>query len=73
MPERVCEATRYASGPCEPVQPSHDVVYVSAGKETDRHPACFRHGLAEVDRHYSAAGMAQVEMVDAGKPSAYVR
>ena len=41
-----------------------DVVYRSpSGKEIDRGACCFRHGLAEVDRHYAAAGMATAELV----------
>jgi len=64
-PAAECEATRYAVGPCD-----SGVVYVveyrsTAGALLDSHPTCFRHGIAEVDRHYASGGIAQAAMVDA--------
>lgn len=63
---RICEATAYdRNRPCDgPVK--FDVVYRTGDprKEFERHPACFRHGLAEVDRHHTAAGMAECELVE---------
>jgi hypothetical protein len=32
------------------------------GAETDSHPACFQHGLAEVDRHHASGGIARAEL-----------
>lgn len=57
-----CMATRYAKGPCNGPA-SFRVVYRSQdGTVIDAHPACFRHGLAEVERHYAAAGMARCDL-----------
>lgn len=65
-PERTCEATRYAPGPCEgPAR--FDIVYRvgQPRREHDRHPACFRHGLAEVDRHHASGAISEIDMVEA--------
>jgi hypothetical protein len=61
---RECQSKRYSKSPnCEGDGPVWDVVYRNTdGKELSRHPACFRHGLAEQDRHYRAAGMATCEL-----------
>jgi hypothetical protein len=61
MPE--CQATRYAPGACSETPPKFEVVYFnSKGAETDSHPACFQHGLAEVDRHHASGGIARAEL-----------
>lgn len=62
---RVCKAQRYARSPhCEEDGPVWDVVYRNqAGKVLDWHPACFRHGLAEVDAHNRAGGIATCDLV----------
>lgn len=58
-----CQATRYGAGPCTPDGPRFDVVYTASdGTELDRHPACFRHALAETDRHHASAGIARCDM-----------
>lgn len=60
-----CAATRYASGACTPDGAIFDVVTTTSnGKEADRHPACFRHALAEVERHHASAGIARCEFVE---------
>lgn len=61
---RSCESTRYGRYRECNGRPEFDVVYSTGTPPTehDRHPACFRHALAEVDRHYASAGMAQCEM-----------
>lgn len=64
--ERECQSTRYDPRPCEgPAR--FDVVYRvgQPRREHDRHPACFRHGLAEVDAHHTADGMSECELVEA--------
>lgn len=62
-----CESTRYApSKPCSEDRVHWCVVYFnSKGEEMDSHPACFLHGLAEVDRHYASAGMVRCELREA--------
>lgn len=59
-----CQATRYDPRPCEgPVK--FDVIYYNAnGVVLHRHPACFRHALAEVDRHHASAGIARCEFLE---------
>lgn len=65
---RTCQATRYSSKPCTFDGPRWDVVYtLTNGTEHDRHPACFDHALAEVDRHHASNGMARCEMVEASR------
>lgn len=57
-----CKATRYGGGECGPV--TFLVIYASSkGEEQDRHTACFRHGLAEVERHHQSAGMSRCDLV----------
>jgi hypothetical protein len=62
--ERTCEVKRYGvTTECSDEGPVWDVVYRNkAGKELSRHPACFRHGLAEQDRHYRAGGIAACDV-----------
>lgn len=58
---RECESKRYASAQvCEDDGPIWDVVYrTSVTREIiDQHPACFRHGLVEQDRHVRSGGIA---------------
>lgn len=64
MDERECQSKRYAAHQdCEPDGPVWDVVYrTTGGKELLRRPACFRHGLAEQDRHYASEGLAECEL-----------
>ena len=60
---RSCESKGYGRTPCNGPA-DFDVVYTSGkGSELDRHPACFAHGLAEVERHHSSAGMSRCELV----------
>lgn len=63
MTDRQCAAQRYSQRkPCSDV-PEFNVVYRSTdGRVLDRHPACFTHGLAEVDRHHASAGMASCDL-----------
>lgn len=61
--EPTCEATQYAPGPCQgPAR--FRVVYRSRTdrKVLDSHPACFRHGLAEVDRAHASGGIALADL-----------
>ena len=61
-PARECAATRYAKGECDSPA-KFDVVYRNTnGAVLDRHPACFRHGLAEVDRHAASGGIARCDL-----------
>lgn len=66
MIDRRCEAIRYRhDAPCGPAD--FDVVYRSTdGKELDRHPACFTHGLLEVEAHQKAAGMSSCDLEEVG-------
>lgn len=67
MSARACQAAYYP-GPCAPEGPVWDVVYTSSntpGKVLDRTQVCHPHGLAVVQRHHVAAGMALVELVPA--------
>lgn len=69
MIDRVCQSERYDSlyMGCEADGPVWDVVYRNAdGQELDRHPACFRHGLVEQDRHHASAGIASCMLEKAG-------
>ena len=64
-PVRTCQARRYGRSPDQICQgpPQFDVVYrSSADTVLDRHPACFSHGLAEVERHHASAGMARCDL-----------
>lgn len=54
--------TRY--GDCEG-DPTYNVVYHNRTKVLESHAVCFKHGLAEVERHHAANGMAEVRMVEA--------
>lgn len=67
--ERRCESVRYRSQSSCSGNPDFDVVYRSSGRESDRHPACFTHGLAEVDRHHAAAGIADCTLEPVGDMS----
>ena len=62
---RVCEAGRTGRGDvgCN-TRADFDVVYrnVNRTKVLTRTPACFAHGLAEVDRALVAGTMAQVDL-----------
>lgn len=63
MTTNLCEATRYSPKPCSETPPKFEVFYTGTkGQETDSHPACFLHGLAEVDRHYQSGGISRCEM-----------
>lgn len=59
---RECGAKRYAKEECDgPAK--FDVVYRNdEGGILDQHPACFRHGLAEVDRHAASGGIARCDL-----------
>lgn len=61
--DRTCLADRARS--CDK-PPTFDVIYLSRGKVVDRHPACFEHGLAEVDRAHASGSIAEARLVDAG-------
>lgn len=59
----VCVARRYAAGSSCPDPVSWKVVYRGVGgRVLDQHPACFTHGLAEVERHHNSAGIASCEL-----------
>jgi hypothetical protein len=62
-----CEAQRYDKRPCEG-SANFVVRYMTKdrAKTLDSHPACFRHGLAEVERHNRSGGIAVCELVPAG-------
>jgi hypothetical protein len=58
-----CEAKRYGrSRECEGAVKFEVVYTTSTGTVADRHPACFSHGLAEVERHHASAGMSRCEL-----------
>lgn len=59
-----CESTAYARGEECSGPAAFWVVYRTGQPPTEyeRHPACFRHGLAEVERHHQSAGMAECEL-----------
>lgn len=66
-PQLACESTRYSpSLVCSDQPPRHEVAYHSTitGRVTERHPTCFMHGLAEVERHHASGGMATAELRD---------
>lgn len=73
-PARTCESTRYARGACTDDGPRWEVVTWTRARDTDpwkvglRHPACFRHGIAEVEGFASIAGSARCELVDPADP-----
>ena len=67
---RPCAAYRPGRGDRECVEPAQfEVVYLSQDrtKELDRHPACFIHGLNEVERHHQAGGTAPAELREQGQ------
>ena len=59
-----CEAQRYSRARCSETPPAFDVVYrrPTTNVELDRHPACFTHALAEVERHHASNGIAACDM-----------
>lgn len=62
--DTTCEAARYApDARCSDSPPKHHVVYrSSSGAIMDDHPACFAHGMAEVDRHHASGGVARCDL-----------
>ena len=61
--ELTCGAQRYAKGDCDG-PPKFEVFYRNThGAVLDRHPACFKHGLAEVDRHHASGGISRCDLV----------
>lgn len=48
--------------PCDGPARFEVVITLSNGTEHERHAACFRHGLDEVDRAVAAASMARHEL-----------
>jgi len=67
MSDRVCMARREARGdrPCTD-PPSFDIIVRVPGRSEPYSvsPACWTHGLAEVDRAQRSGGMTTVEMVE---------
>ena len=63
-----CQAKHYDRRPCDG-PPDFVVRYLSADrtKTLDEHLACFRHGLAEVERHERSGGISFCQMDDAPK------
>lgn len=73
MPQIQCSSFRYLPAKaCADTPPKHAVVYSAPdrSKVSAWHPACFTHGLEEVDRHVRSAGIAHVELVDLAKAPA---
>lgn len=64
MDEPTCQATRYDPRPCTETPPRWRVVWRTQdrSKVLDQHPACFLHGLAEVERHHRSAGIAACDL-----------
>lgn len=62
MDDNDCDAVRYAPRKrCGPV--TFRVVYrIKGTTHQDSHPACFVHGLAEVERHHASGGMASCDL-----------
>lgn len=64
-----CGAPVRAGDPSECEGPARFAVrYTLAGRVVDEHRACFRHGLAEVDRHRAANGSAEADLVELDPP-----
>lgn len=69
--EPVCGAPVRAGEPRECDGPARFVVRYArrdTGAVLDEHPACFRHGLAEVERHEAADGMSKASLVEVESP-----
>ncbi len=62
--KRDCGSRRYGRGSHCTEAAKWDVVYRNRDRsvELDRHPACFTHGMAEVDRHVQSGGIAHVDI-----------
>lgn len=60
-----CEAKQYDRRDCDS-EPKLMVRYLTKDRSRvlDQHPACFRHGLAEVDRHDKSGGISVCEMIE---------
>jgi hypothetical protein len=49
---------------CDVLDRFEVVITLTSGAVADRHGACFRHGLAEVERATAAGSIARVELID---------